>query len=112
MDSYCADRGCGFTLALLPAGSAYVNGAYQLDEMYSEILAYAESKGIDAVPMTEEFVRGIARNTDESDHLGVGGNRLIAETIARHLRPFVPARLGGKPPTNPRIPGSAALGAP
>ena len=112
MDSYCAQRGCRFTLALLPAPAAYVKGKYQLDEMYGEIFAYAEREGIDAIQMIDEFRDGIEEYADKSDHLTLEGNQLVARILARRLRPLLPLQLGAEPQADPGSPDEVVLGAP
>ena len=109
MDDYCAEQGCRFTLALLPAPSAYVDGEYQLSRMYEEIFAFADREGIHAIQMIEEFGPRIEESSDKSDHLTLKGNQLLAGILARHLRPLVAASSGAE--SRHRRPGATAPGA-
>jgi hypothetical protein len=96
MDEYCESHGCGFTLALLPPGSAYVDGHYALEDMYREIYDFAQRNGIDAIQSIDTFADGSL--FDKTDHLTAEGNRILAELLARHLEPAVHAAVGDRAP--------------
>jgi hypothetical protein len=94
MADYCGEQGCGFSLSLLPPGSAFVNGDFLLADEFAEIFAYARQNGIDGIQSIEEFGPEVF---DETDHLTVEGNRRLAAILAGHLRRIIEERPGEAP---------------
>ena len=85
MREYCKENGIGFTLVLLPAGCAYVDGQYELNDMYRDIADFARHERINPVNCTGEFGKEPAKLFDSTDHLQQLGNELMATIIAQSL---------------------------
>jgi hypothetical protein len=83
---YCRENQIEFTLVLLPAGCAYRDTVYELEDMYEEIGRSAQKLGIDVVDCSKEWgVDEHAGLFDVTDHLTEAGNELMATTIANRL---------------------------
>ncbi len=81
MASYLRQRDARFSVVLLPAGCAYNDGTYELDDMYGEICAFLEANDIEYVNPVADFSSDPAPYLDETDHLHYEGNVLMAEII-------------------------------
>jgi lysophospholipase L1-like esterase len=85
MAAYCAGRGAGFSVVLLPSGAAYVDGGYVLSELYARMGRFLDAEGIPHLAPIAEFGRDPARLFDETDHLWEPGNELMAELLQGFL---------------------------
>ncbi len=81
MHAYCQEKGVPFVLVLLPAGCAYRNGRYELDDMYDELQRRACKSGIVTLDGREVFQGGGQAFFDPTDHLHQEGNRALAEFL-------------------------------
>lgn len=84
MHTYAEDEGITFTVVVFPAGSAYTESGYVLEDMYAEIDAFLEASGIAYLDLVEVFGQQPERFFDETDHLTVAGNTLLAEAVFAH----------------------------
>lgn len=94
MDAYCRGAGCGFSVALFPAGVAYGAGGYALEDMYDEIEASLVEQGIPVLNPVEAFGAEPGRYFDNTDHLTEAGNALMIQQMHRFLREIGAARGG------------------
>jgi lysophospholipase L1-like esterase len=89
MAAYCARRGAGFSVVLLPSGEAYVDGRYLLAGPYERLTRFLAAEGIPHATPIAEFANDPKRYFDETDHLWDPGNERMAELLAGFL-----ARIG------------------
>lgn len=82
---YCEAKKIRFTLVLLPAGCAFVGESYALSDVYSDIGQVTSKAGIRTIDATEFFASDPARFFDNTDHLSLAGNELLAEVILREV---------------------------
>jgi hypothetical protein len=80
--SHCASAGQRLTVVLLPAGCAYENGTYALTEMERDISSRLEQRGIAFIDTAAAFGESPQTLLNETDHLTLDGNRVMAGVIA------------------------------
>lgn len=90
MKAYANEHDMGFTIVLLPAGSAYQEDDYILHEMYTEIGMFLSASGIDYLDLVDVFAAYPDQFFDETDHLTLAGNEVLAEHIYMHWRTRYP----------------------
>ena len=86
MAASCAAEGTGFSVVLMPSGTAYGADGYGLTQMYDRLLAFLASEGIPAIAPIEAFAAEPGRYFDETDHLYDAGNERMADLVYGFLR--------------------------
>lgn len=85
MARYCAANGASFTVVLLPAGCAYVDGTYVLKDLYDDLRSALEAGSIRVVDPVDAFGDAPQTLFTDTDHLQAAGNARTADLIARAL---------------------------
>jgi hypothetical protein len=70
-----------FQIVVLPAGSAYQNGNYELNEMYAEIENFLKTNSISYISPTNDYKTDTKSLIDFTDHLTPKGNELMIKRI-------------------------------
>lgn len=90
MKAYCDANGIAFTVVLLPAGCAYIEGQYTLADIHQKLREFAERNSIDMIDTAPLFAADPQRFFDETDHFLHDGDELMAEILADRLRTAAP----------------------
>jgi hypothetical protein len=85
MNAYCLRTGCRFSVVIYPVGSAYTEEGYALADMYGEIAAFLESRGIPHLSPVELFAGDPGASFDKTDHLTPEGNRRLVGRLHQFL---------------------------
>jgi len=85
MAAYCASRGSGFSVVLLPSGAAYGGQGYALAELYGRMVRFLDDEGIPNLAPIAEFSSDPRRYFDDTDHLWEAGNERMAELLQAFL---------------------------
>jgi len=86
MALYANEKGCSFTVVLLPAGVAYNDdGTYELSYINANIGAFLKANNISYINPTDIFRSDVEKYFDPTDHLTFDGNALMAEILHKHL---------------------------
>ncbi len=86
MARYGTENGARFVVVLLPAGSAYADGGYELADLYADLSRQMESMGIPCTGPVAAFMEDHERLFTDTDHLTPEGNRRMADELARLVR--------------------------
>ncbi len=81
MNAYCRSSRCGFSVVLLPAGVAYTDTGYALDDMYDEISGFLADRAIPHLSPVESFASDPKGYFDLTDHPTPEGNALIVRIL-------------------------------
>ena len=85
ISAYAHQHNSKFTILVLPAGVAYQNETYQLEDISSEILSYLENHEIDYINPEKSFAKDTANLIDDTDHMTSEGSRKLGEIIWKRL---------------------------
>ena len=80
-------RDIRFSVVILPAGIAYVDGEYLLDDIHADIERHLQSRGVPVLSPVDAYRGESGQLIDESDHMYQPGlelmGRLIGEFVLR-----------------------------
>ena len=85
MASYAQARDAKFTVAFVPAGCAYTETGYLLEDVYKDLFDALTARGVEVISPIEAFEANPPAFFTDTDHLTVAGNQLMAEILARRL---------------------------
>lgn len=74
-----------FSVAILPSGTAYKNGQYELAGMVNEIEQFLKSHHIPYCSPIGDFRKNTTMLLDETDHLTPKGNEVMAKEISKMI---------------------------
>jgi hypothetical protein len=74
--------GAKFSVVILPSGAAYKNGQYELTDMVNEIGQFLKDHAIPYSSPVNEYSQNTAALLDETDHLTLKGNEIMAKDIS------------------------------
>ena len=78
-------RGARFSVVLLPAGIAYIDGEYVLADVHADIQRYLAARGVPVLSPVEDFRGESGELIDESDHMYQPGLELMGRLIAEFI---------------------------
>lgn len=82
MKRLCFARDIKFSVLPLPPGSALGNNRFALSHEYKQLHDFLEKSNIPDIDIVDQLSAGLF---DDTDHLNISGNRVIADAIWRHL---------------------------
>jgi hypothetical protein len=83
---YCDEKQIKLTVMFLPAGCAYEDGKFALDSMYDDVLTFLQKQGVATIDSRPLFVGRVKELQDETDHLTLEGNRVMAAFLSERLK--------------------------
>jgi hypothetical protein len=86
LHAYALAHDISLRVAILPAGSAYRDGVYELADVHGEITRFLAAEGIPHWDLSERLGLDPGSYFDDTDHLHDAGNELIADVIFDDLR--------------------------
>ncbi len=81
MKAFADSQKVQFQIVVLPAGSAYKNGNYELVEMYAEIEKELKNASISYIYPINEYKGDTKNLIDPTDHLTAKGNELMVKKV-------------------------------
>jgi len=76
------EHGKPFAVVIMPAGCAYENGRYVLQDLHDRLATGLKQEGINVVDLAPTFLARPAEWLDGTDHLTPDGHRVLAQTLS------------------------------
>ena len=86
MLEYAKSREIDFSVVLLPAGAAYLDGEYVLADIHRRIEGHLRARGVPVFSPIDEFSAREGELIDETDHMHPAGIDLMGRLMAEFLR--------------------------
>ncbi len=88
MESYAEEKKAKFTVVLFPPRVAFQDDFYELQDVFSELVAFLKEKKIAYINPLQEMRLDVASSIDVTDHLTPEGAMKMADIIWDHLHPL------------------------